>query len=162
MIDYIINTINYWFFFASDYFIVFENKAIIVLTAFAILFAAYVGIKCIAMAMALDSGCIWVCRTVGRMTVNHVLYSMAMVCVLLVVLKTWSIVDSILIYWYDMPGMYRFRAFAFLTENFATPISFLMVIRMIKSMTKCDTARKIKHDKAKFIDINYKEDFDKK
>ncbi len=119
-----------------------ELNVITMLTVGAVVLNVVVAIRALALAQALESGCIWVCRTVGNHCVIRTLQGIATICFMLAVLKGWSIADTFTNYWYEMSETYHVRAFAYLGENYGVAMLGYAVTSVFKSMTQCTTADK--------------------
>jgi len=131
-----------------------ENTLMITtLTVGVVIFAVVVGIRALALAMALESGCVWVCRTIGHDCVMKVLFGITTVTFILAILKAWSIPDAYMDYWVQMSPMFRMRSMSYLAENYGLCILGYSVITMIKSMTRCSTSLKYNRLKRKLSKI---------
>lgn len=123
-----------------------DNLLIItIITIGAVVFNVYVAIRALALSMALESGCHWVCRTIGHDCVMRVLFGIATLCFILATLKTWTIFDMYADWWIRQSPMFRMRMLAFLAENYGVAVLGYSVISMIKGMTRCSTSVKLDH-----------------
>ncbi len=112
------------------------------LTVGVVIFAMVVAVRALALAMALESGCVWVCKTIGHDCVIKVLFGIATVSIILAILKAWSIPDAYMDYWVTMSPTFRFRSFVYLSENYGVVMLGYAVISLIKDMTRCTTSVK--------------------
>ncbi len=120
-----------------------DNSIVITfLTVVVILGNIYVALRAIALAMALESGCNWVCRTIGNDCVMRVLFGIATLCFILAILKVWSLVYVNIDWWMQQSPMFHTMSFAYLAENYGVPMLGYAVIVMIQSMTRCTTSVK--------------------
>jgi len=117
-----------------------EEYLIIGLTVGVVLLNVFVAVRALSLAMAMESGCRWVCRTIGGECVIKVLLGIATISFILAILKAWSIADVFLNYWSQMPQTYHIRAFAYLGENYGVAMLGYAVISVFQSMTRCTTA----------------------
>lgn len=125
-----------------------DNLFIItILTVGVIIFNIVVAIRAIALAMAMESGCQWVCRTIGHDCVMKVLFGTATLCFILAILKIWSAFDMYMDWYVTMSPMFRIRMFAYLAENYGVAMLGYAVISLIKNMTRCSTS--VKYDNLK-------------
>ncbi len=115
---------------------------ITIITAGAVIVNIFVAIRALAMAMALESGCNWVCKTIGHDCVMRVLFGVATLCFILASLKFWTIFDMYMDYWVSLSPIFKWRMLAFLTENYGVAILGYFVIDLIKGMTRCSTSVK--------------------
>ena len=112
------------------------------LTVGAIVLNVIVAIRALAFAMALESGCRWVCQQVGTKRVIRIMQGLAMVCIILAVLKSWSIADVFTDYWHAMSDTYHLRAFAYLGENYGVPMLGYAMISVFQLMSGCTTSKR--------------------
>ncbi len=123
-----------------------DNLLVITLiTIGAVVFNIYVAIRALALSMALESGCQWVCRTIKHDCVMRVLFGIATLCFILAVLKFWTIFDMYMDYWVSLSPLFKTRMLAFLAENYGVACLGYAVISMIKGMTRCTTS--VKYEK---------------
>ncbi len=118
---------------------------ITIITLGAVIFNIYVAIRALALSMALESGCEWVCKTIGHDCVMRVLFGIAVLCFMLATLKAWTIFDMYMDYWIQLSPMFKMRMLAFLAENYGVAILGYAVISMIQGMTRCSTS--VKYEK---------------
>ncbi len=117
-----------------------EYIAVMSLTVGVVILNCVVAVRAIALAMDLEAGKRWVCQTIGEHCVVRVLMGVATICIMLAILKGWSIADIFIDYWDDMPQTYQIRAFAYLGENYGVAMLGYAVITVFKSMTRCTTS----------------------
>ena len=95
----------------------------------------------LSLAKRLDEHTLWVCLSVGVDDVKHILYAASCVCLMLVLLKTWSILDIFMDYWEMTSNTYKLRSMAYLGENYGVGICVIALTRLIRKMTLCKNAR---------------------
>ncbi len=130
-----------------------EYIAVMALTIGVVILNCIVAVRAIALAMDLETGRRWVCQTIGEHCVVRVLMGIATICLILALLKGWSIADIFIDYWDDMSHTYQIRAFAYLGENFGVAMLGYAVVSVFKSMTRCTTSVKYKRLKEKWNGI---------
>jgi len=120
-----------------------SNTLVTILTVGAVLINLVTAIRAALVAHAIDSAEKWVCHSVGCLYAKKILMGIATICLMRVVLKSWSIGDIFIDYWYSMPGMYHIRAFAYLGENYGGAMLGYAMITLIATQSKCPHASKL-------------------
>jgi len=108
-------------------------------------------VRAVAMALVLESGCRWVCQTILLHRVVKLLLGFAIVCSMLVVLKSYSLYSIIFFTWGMQTEQYQILSFAFLGENYGTGILCWLFVDYVKLQSHCNTA-----DEHKRLKVEYK------
>ena len=89
-------------------------------------------------ALFIDARCKWLCK-LGQKTLGlKLLIGVGVVCMILALMKLWSIGDIFLRMWDDMHPSYHFRSFAYLAENYGVGIIGWMTTTLIYKISQCD------------------------
>jgi hypothetical protein len=120
-----------------------EHTTIVTLTSIVVFMNIFTAVKAIQLALKFESGCVWVCQTIGYKTVMHILYGVFYVCTILVVLKGWTLFDEHFSVWKDMGDVFHIRTFAWIGENAGVAMLGYAVVRLLHKMSHCATARGI-------------------
>lgn len=94
----------------------------LVLTAGVVVFNVLAAVRAVGIALKLEDSH-WLSQ---RPTIQHcaiqILMGCAAACIVLAMLKAWSIGDVFIDAWKNMPHSYHIRAYAYLAENYMVPI----------------------------------------
>jgi len=95
-------------------------------------------IRAFYVAIFLDTTCTWICVRGSKRLGLEILLGFGVVCMILAILKSWSIIDIFIDHWVNMPREYHIRSFAYLAENFGVAILGWKVTTLIKTIGGCN------------------------
>ena len=121
-----------------------EFHVITILTLGAVAINCVTVVRALLTARSFEKGDMWVCRGVGNICIIKILYGIACISIILSCLKSWSVIDVFMGYWDHMPEVYHIRSYAYLGENYGVGMLGYAMITIIKSMSLCETATKIR------------------
>jgi hypothetical protein len=119
-----------------------EHYAVLALTIGVVILNSVVAVRAMMLAMDIESGHKWVCKTIRKHCVIRMLQGITTLCLILAILKGWSVLDVFVNYWDQMPHTYHIRSFAYLGENYGVAIVGYAMITVINEMTRCTTSIK--------------------
>jgi len=106
--------------------------------------------RAVSLALVLESGCKWVCQTISIYRVIKLLLGFGIICLMLSILKAWSIWDIILFHWDFQPQDYKIRAYAYLGENYGVGMLCWVFTTYVKKQTNCYTSQEFTDLKLKY------------
>jgi len=84
-----------------------------------------------------DTDCKWTCQTSDKPTAIKLVMGFGIICLILALLKLWSIHDVFLHNWANMSTEYHWRSYLYLTENYGVAILCWHVGSLVKRIGSC-------------------------
>lgn len=115
-----------------------EQAVVTFLTLGAVIVNLVVSFRALRTAVVMDTSCRWMCVQGSQRCGLIILIGFGVVCLILAMLKLWSVMDIFIDLWGMMPREYHVRSFAYLAENYGVAILGWKATTYIKIIGNCD------------------------
>lgn len=115
-----------------------EQIVITTLTLGVVVVNLLVAFRAFRTAVVMDTSCRWLCVQGSRSCGLIILIGFGVICLILAMLKLWSVMDVFVDRWGMMPREYHVRSFAYLAENYGVAILGWKATTYIKIIGNCD------------------------